>query len=90
MSLAVGFNLLIDKNLNMMFHTRRYRVVRMPVVIVEMWEGRSEEQKEKLIKGITRAFEEIGVRPEWLNIIIHDVPRSNWGLNGQQASKIKP
>ena len=23
----------------------------MPVVIVEMWEGRTEEQKEKLIKG---------------------------------------
>ncbi|MEM2930872.1 MAG: tautomerase family protein, partial [Thermoproteota archaeon] len=37
----------------------------MPVVIVEMWEGRSEEQKEKLIKGVTRAFEEIGVKPEW-------------------------
>ncbi|MGQ9596770.1 MAG: tautomerase family protein [Thermoproteota archaeon] len=62
----------------------------MPVVIVEMWEGRTEEQKEKLIKGITRAFGEIGVKPEWLNIIIHDVPRSNWGLNGQQASKIRP
>lgn len=23
----------------------------MPVVIVEMWEGRTDEQKEKLIKG---------------------------------------
>ncbi|MDW8033413.1 MAG: 2-hydroxymuconate tautomerase family protein [Nitrososphaerota archaeon] len=60
----------------------------MPVVIVEMWEGRTEEQKEKLIKGITKAFEEIGVKPEWLHIIIHDVPKSNWGLSGQQASKI--
>ena len=88
--MAVDFNMLIDKNLNTMLHARKYRVVMMPVVIVEMWEGRSEEQKEKLIKGITRAFEEIGVRPEWLNIIIHDVPRSNWGLSGQQASKMKP
>lgn len=54
----------------------------MPVVIVEMWEGRTEEQKESLIKGITRAFEEIGVKPEWLNIIIHDVPKTNWGTRG--------
>jgi len=60
----------------------------MPVVIVEMWEGRTEEQKEKLIKGITRAFEEIGVKAEWLNIIIHDVPKRNWGTGGQQASKL--
>lgn len=60
----------------------------MPVVIVEMWEGRTEEQKEKLIEGITRAFGEIGVKPEWLDIIIHDVPRSNWGVGGKQASKM--
>ncbi|MGQ9515169.1 MAG: tautomerase family protein [Thermoproteota archaeon] len=60
----------------------------MPVVIVEMWEGRTSEQKEKLIKGITRAFEDIGVKSEWLNIIIHDVPKSNWGMRGEQASKL--
>ena len=62
----------------------------MPVVIVVMWEGRTSEQKEKLIKGITRAFEEIGVKAEWLNIIIHDVPKTNWGIRGEQASKITP
>ena len=60
----------------------------MPVVIIEMWEGRSEEQKEKLIKDITKTFEEIGVKAEYLNIIIHDIPKSNWGLHGEQASKI--
>lgn len=59
----------------------------MPVVIVEMWEGRTPEQKETLIKGITKAFEEIGVKPESLHIVIHDVPKRNWGLRGQQASK---
>lgn len=34
----------------------------MPVVIVELWQGRTEEQKAKLIKGITKAFEDIDVR----------------------------
>jgi len=28
----------------------------MPVVQVKMWEGTTEDQKEKLIKAITRAF----------------------------------
>jgi len=60
----------------------------VPVVVVEMWEGRTEEQKEKLIKGITRAFEEIGVKPEVLNIIIHEIPRTNWCIRGEQASKL--
>jgi len=62
----------------------------MPVVTVEMWEGRTSEQKEKLIKGITKAFGEIGVKPESLHIILHDVPKSNWGLRGEQASKLAP
>ena len=60
----------------------------MPVVQVEMWEGRSSEQKEMLIKGITKVFEEIGIRPQALTVIIHDVPKTNWGMSGEQASKI--
>lgn len=60
----------------------------MPVVIVEMWEGRTPEQKETLIKGIAKAFEGIGVKPESLHIVIHDIPKMNWGTRGQQASKL--
>jgi len=62
----------------------------LPVVIIEMWEGRTDEQKEKLMKGIFKAFEEIDVPPEALNIIIHDIPKTNWGLRGGQASKLFP
>lgn len=60
----------------------------LPIVVVEMWEGRTEEQKAKLIKGITEVFKEIGVEPEHLSIVIHDVPKSNWGMRGEQASKL--
>ena len=62
----------------------------MPIVQVEMWEGRSAEQKEKLMKGIMKAFEEIGVKKERVTIIIHDTPKTNWGIEGEQASKITP
>jgi len=60
----------------------------LPVAIVEMWSGRTDEQKEKLIKAITKAFEEVGIKREHLSIIIHDVPKSNWGISGEQASKM--
>jgi 4-oxalocrotonate tautomerase len=62
----------------------------VPVVIVEMWEGRTPEQKEHLIEGITRAFEEIGVKPEVVHVLIHDTPKTNWGVGGKQASKMAP
>ena len=62
----------------------------MPVVIVEMWQGRTEEQKAKLIKGITKAFEGIGVPADHLHIILHDVPKCNWGMSGKLASRMKP
>jgi len=55
-----------------------------------MWPGRTEGEKEKLIKGITKAFEEIGVKPEHVTIVIHEVPKSNWGIRGEQASKANP
>ena len=61
----------------------------MPVVKVDLWEGRTEEEKEKMIEGITRAFVEIGIRAEWVTVVLHDVPRSNWGSGGKQASKMK-
>jgi 4-oxalocrotonate tautomerase len=60
----------------------------MPVVTVQMWAGRTDEQKEKLIKSITKAFGDIGVKPESLHIIIHDIPKTNWGTRGEQASKL--
>jgi 4-oxalocrotonate tautomerase len=62
----------------------------MPVVTVEMFNGRTDEQKEKLIKGITKAFEEIGVKPDALTIVIHEIPKTNWGIRGVQASKSSP
>lgn len=58
----------------------------MPVVIVETWTGKTVEQKEKLMNGITKAFEDIGVKSSALTIIIHDNPRYNWAKEGKQVS----
>ncbi len=60
----------------------------MPVVIVETWTGKSDEQKATLIRGITKTFEEIGVTADQVHVIIHDVPKTNWGMKGEQTSKL--
>ena len=61
----------------------------MPVVHVYWWSGRSTETKEKVIQGITKAFVETGVPAKAVSIIIHDIPKENWGIGGEQASKMK-
>jgi len=59
----------------------------MPVVIVEMWEGRTIEQKRQLVEGITSSFAKIGTPPEVVDIIIKDNPKHNWGSGGKLASE---
>ncbi len=58
----------------------------MPVVIVEMWEGRTVDQKRTIVEGITTTFEQIGVPPEALQIVINDIPKHNWAIAGKLAS----
>lgn len=56
----------------------------MPVITVEMWEGRTVEQKRKLVKAITQAMvEHCNAKPDHLHVIIHDVPRDSWGRDGK-------
>ena len=58
----------------------------MPVVIVEMWEGRTIEQKKTLVAGITEAFKQIGTPPEKVEIILKDNAKHNWAQGGKLAS----
>ncbi len=55
----------------------------MPVVTVELWEGRTVEQKRKLVRAITDAMvEHAGANPDALHVIIHEIPRENWSRAG--------
>ncbi len=60
----------------------------MPVVKIDMWIGRTPEQKKELIEAITTAFERQGTRSEDLHIIISDIPRENWGTRGKPATEL--
>ena len=76
-------------NLQFQEHRRqKLEVKETPVVIIETWTGKSDEQKAQIIHGIARVFEGVGVPADQLHIIIHDVPKANWGIRGEQASKL--
>jgi 4-oxalocrotonate tautomerase len=62
----------------------------MPLVKIEMWAGRTADQKEKLIKNVTNAVcESVGCPKDAVWIVIDDVPKENWGISGEQCSKTK-
>lgn len=63
----------------------------MPVVTVEMWPGRTTEQKRRLVAAITDAMvEHCGCKPEHLHVIIYDVPKDSWGLAGRLGIDKEP
>jgi len=61
----------------------------MPLVHTFMWEGLDDETARKIISGITRVFTEMGLPPEAVRVIIHEVPKSRWGIAGELASEIR-
>lgn len=51
----------------------------MPRVVIKMFPGRTQEQKEKLSKLITQAvMESIGVEEKSISIAVEEVPREDW------------
>ncbi len=59
----------------------------MPVVTVQMWEGRSDQQKRELVKAITEVMvEKTGTKTEGVQVVIYDIPKSNWGIAGKLSS----
>jgi len=59
----------------------------MPIIRVEMWPGRTQDQKRRMAKAITDVVVEIGkAPPEDTFVIFEDVPRRHWAQAGKLAS----
>jgi 4-oxalocrotonate tautomerase len=61
--------------------------MKLPVVQVSVWAGINEENKKKIVEGITKVIEEIGVPREAVTIIIYEVPKTDWASGGQMHSE---
>jgi len=63
----------------------------MPAISVQIWPGRSDEVKEKLIKRLTDVTVEVmNVPPKAVSVIINEVEKTNWGVGGVPFSKTRP
>jgi len=63
---------------------------RMPIIHVNMYEGRSIEQKKKLVVAMTDAVvKSLDAKPEAVRIILHDIPKHNIAVAGVLASEKK-
>jgi 4-oxalocrotonate tautomerase len=59
----------------------------MPVVTIQMYEGRTVEQKRELAKAMTKAMVDIAkTTSDQVHVIFQDVPRTNWAQDGKLAS----
>ncbi|MFW9769224.1 MAG: 4-oxalocrotonate tautomerase family protein [Candidatus Thorarchaeota archaeon] len=62
----------------------------MPIVEVKMWKGTSKEAVERIISGITKVFVEIGIPERAVHIIVEEIPKTHWGIEGKPSSKVMP
>ena len=60
----------------------------MPIYRVEMLEGRTLAQKQKLAEEITRvSVEVLGGSPDGVHVLIDEVRRENWATGGKLWSE---
>ena len=60
----------------------------MPTYHIEMFEGRTPEQKKKLVAEVTRVTVEVlGGSADSVDIIINEVKRDNWATGGKLWSE---
>lgn len=61
----------------------------MPIAQINIMEGRTDEQKEMLIRNVTTAIMESLDAPEAsVRVLINEMPKANFGIGGQSAHKL--
>jgi len=62
----------------------------MPIIHVNMFEGRTIDQKRTMVAAITEAVEKsLDVKPETVRIIISESPKHNIAVGGVLVSEMK-
>lgn len=62
----------------------------MPVIRIDLWEGRTLEQKDALIREVTEAtVKALKVDPVNVIVILNEVSKNHWGVGGRRSSRKK-
>ncbi|MHA2042246.1 MAG: tautomerase family protein [Candidatus Thorarchaeota archaeon] len=62
----------------------------MPIVEIKTWKGVSEDAAKHMISGITKVLGELGIPERAVHIVIHEIPKMHWGMEGKPASIAMP
>ena len=55
----------------------------MPTIRVEMFEGRTTEQKQALVTALTEdTVKSLGTAPEAVDIVLTEIKKTNWATGG--------
>lgn len=59
----------------------------MPIIKIQMAEGRTEETKQNLVKKLTKTLANVlNVEKSWITITISEFKRENWATAGELHS----
>jgi len=59
----------------------------MPVVHVNVWKGFPEDKIKVLIENMTQIFVDLEVPAEAVEIIVHEIPKTHWGIGEKRCSE---
>jgi 4-oxalocrotonate tautomerase len=59
----------------------------MPIVHVNVWKGFGEEKAKQVMQNITQVFVDLGIPAMAVEVIVHEIPQSHWGIGGVPASE---
>jgi len=63
----------------------------MPIIKVEMFLGRTRDQKRELVKELTESFvRTCGGTPASVTVVISDVEKQDWGVGGELCADKYP
>jgi len=63
----------------------------MPLIRVAMWEGRTKDQKRELVEVFSKEMARItGCTVGSVYVILEEVKKENWGIEGQLCSEKYP
>lgn len=61
----------------------------MPIVTIDLWSGRTREQKELLAEAITQSMVEIlHVKPQAIQIVYNNIEKCDWAINGKLQDEV--
>lgn len=59
------------------------------IIEISLFTGRSVDAKRRLYAALVSELGAFGIAPSDLKVVLHDVPRENWGLGGKAAVDIE-